>query len=890
MRVHAAAGAVALSASDHAFAARKGNGEVAAWGDANEGGLIPDPIAPFLKDIVQVASTSQAFAVLRRTGEVFAWGSPRFGGQIPGTVGQAVQIAGSTTAFTALSATGEPTCWGEPDEGGTAPDNVAIECLAAGYGVFAAILRDGRAMSWGHANGRYDGQDAVAVYAIGRHVVVITGSGKLVTWGPTPLDLSELDGQVSHATPVFQSHAIEVHAMHATSSIQASPTVTDVVIIGEAIVGGTLMGSYKYENEVENPEGASTYSWTVNGVEVAKTLELRILADYVGAEIVFTVTPVAASGEIGAPVSSAAKTVESGFQNISDEENANSFMKQHGNFSFYVPEPSDRIFVSTGGAFSLIDPPSADVFVQGQNDYGAIVPEAIKIYLRNNPATVLYATERDFGALVPIGSSNQLLLWSKNIVPGFDLSKLRNIRSVYANGGAFAFIYRTISAENKWVGAIGSPAFGGTIPDHIHLKLVSDPPRAVYGTFDAFAVLTESGRIYTWGNAASGGTINPQAQALLDGMTTTRIISNMSAFCAIDDNGGFVPWGNPTNGGTIPADRLNNIYDDGGVKSIIAARAAFCAITRGRAKAVSWGNAAQGGDMHANAAGFAARGNIILCRAATWAFCMINALGQSQAWGHAGSGGTIPTGKTAYDENDSVEPTDIGVLMSASGVKHRIRALFMEKMRKAGVDIHDKAAAEVAAARLAGSMDRVTSQLSLANGYVSVYANDTSFFLLAQDELGFTNEVLVWGRLDAGGSMPDATRQALMASQIKATYCTNGAYGVISSQGSTEGVVTVWGVSLANLDAGEIPATPPEIAQKLSRGILELYSIKRQPPVNPTPVHTDPSFAARHRDGSYVLWGGNVVNQVFVPEDQDLAVPSAARRPPGASLRRYSYT
>jgi hypothetical protein len=105
-----------------------------------------------------------------------------------------------------------------------------------------------------------------------------------------------------------------------------------------------------------------------------------------------------------------------------------------------------------------------------------------------------------------------------------------------------------------------------------------------------------------------------------------------------------------------------------------------------------------------------------------------------------------------------------------------------------------------------------------------------------------------------------------MASRITGVYCTNGAYGVVATQGSVYGAVIVWGATLAMEDAGEIP---PELAQYLSDEVVELYSIKRYPfyqapPPNPPPI--DPSFAARRQDGSYVLWGGNVKNQYYKPQ------------------------
>lgn len=646
-----------------------------------------------------------------------------------------------------------------------------------------------------------------------------------------------------------------------TQNPKAIPVVTDVIIVGEAIVGGTLKGSYRYANESENPEGQSLFKWTVGGSTVSDEQELRVIADYANKPIIFFVTPVAESGEIGAEGSSEAKTVISGFQNITDEENINSFMKQHGNFSFYTPEPADRIFVSTGGAFSLIDAGTQSVHVKGQDEYGAKVPDSIKTYLENNPATVMFSTERDFAAVVPLGRSNQMLTWGTNMPANQDLTKLRDIRSVYANGGAFVYIYNKLSSDNKWIGALGSAAFGGTVPDSIHLKLVNDEPMAVYATYKAFAVRTKSGKVYAWGDTTTGGTISKDAQAILDGMKTTRMIANMNAFCAIDDAGSFATWGQAANGGTIPADKLENILDQGGVKSIIAARSAFCAVTKGRAKAVSWGNAQLGGNMNAGAAELAARGNIVLVKAATWAFCMVNATGQADAWGEAGSGGTIPNKSQSY-----VEPVDFGELMDKAGVKADIEKYFRHRMATKGIPVNDVQALERAGTAFAEKQDRVTPYIIIEEGYVSIYANDSSFFLTAQDEDGYSNQILVWGQANGGGKMSDAIRQALMASQVTSVYCTNGAYGVICNQGNVEGTVVVWGATLAQLDAGEIPEKPPELKELLKSGIIELYSIKRQPPVAPTPVHVDPSFAARHKSGAYGLWGGNVDNQVFTPE------------------------
>ena len=112
------------------------------------------------------------------------------------------------------------------------------------------------------------------------------------------------------------------------------------------------------------------------------------------------------------------KTIVSGYQNISEEESNSSFIKQYGAFSLYRNEPNDRIVNSTAGAFAWMSGATQSVFVKGRTDSGGAPPVEIEQYLKNNPATRMFSTARDFGALVPVvGSANQLLLWGQNIGP-----------------------------------------------------------------------------------------------------------------------------------------------------------------------------------------------------------------------------------------------------------------------------------------------------------------------------------------------------------------------------------------------------------------------------------------------------------------------------------------
>ena len=836
--IEPAEGALSIVANNRAFAAITADNRVVAWGSAEHGGNIPSQIEVQLRNITLLSSTSAAFAALKEDGTVVAWGHPRFGGLPEINLSNIQHIQGSTTAFCALTKNGQLVAWGEKNEGADLPITLFPSlALSSAYGTFASILEDRSSVSWGKINDLYAASAVNAIYAAGANVVALTAQGTLHPSGANSPDLDFLAGKISYTKPSYER--LPANTDHPRekifNSVTAIPTVRQVEILGEANVGGTLRGSYIYENVDQNPEGVSIYRWYINNV-VSDQLDLKIVEAYAGKLVTFSVTPVSLSNEVGVETFSQPKLVmANGYQNISDSENENSFMKQHGNFSFYTPEPPDRIFVSTGGAFSLLDGKTQDVHVRGQNEYGAVVPPAIVQLLKNNPAAVLFSTERDFAALVNVLDSNRLLLWGQNIPANTSGIKLNGIKSVYSNRDAFAFIYNNPAPGDYAIGAIGNTASGGTVPEKIQMKLFFDPPKAIYATENAFAVLTNAGKVYAWGNTTNGGVIGAQSQALLDSIVVTNIVSTATSFCAIDEYGEVVTWGLAANGGVIPAKTLESILDDGGVLSVIASRAAFCAITRGRKKAYSWGLNGQGGDMSVAAKGLAVRGNIVICKAATWAFCIISTSGQAEAWGAAGHGGVLPETKT--------EPASIGELLGASQ-KKQIEELFASMPPQTAL------------------LERVTSRVITVGGIISLYANDASFFLLSRNENGTTHTIITWGQANAGGVIPGPIKQVMEASLITGVYCTNGAYGVVMKQGAVEGAVQVWGTSLAMLDAGEIPK---ELEQHLKDGVVELYSIKRMPPVSPTPSRPDPSFGARKTDGSYVLWGGNVVNQHFIP-------------------------
>ncbi|SFH47224.1 hypothetical protein [Pseudomonas sp. NFACC45] len=101
-----------------AFAARRSDGSVDAWGRPNEGGIAPVG----LTGVVQIAGSSEAFAALRSDGSVVAWGNQAVGGLIPGATAQrlvdVLALYANSHSFTALTANGDVVVWGHYSGGG----------------------------------------------------------------------------------------------------------------------------------------------------------------------------------------------------------------------------------------------------------------------------------------------------------------------------------------------------------------------------------------------------------------------------------------------------------------------------------------------------------------------------------------------------------------------------------------------------------------------------------------------------------------------------------------------------------------------------------------------------------------------------------------------------
>ncbi|UNK24777.1 RCC1 domain-containing protein [Yersinia intermedia] len=163
LRVRTADDSVILSAcnvagngvmTDPAFAVRRNNGHIIAWGSAIFGGEIP-PTLLTIDDVVSVCASESAFAALRSTNKVISWGEAP-DGIVPTSVAEMdniTQIAASGSAFAALRANGAVVAWGDADSGGKVPNDITlltnITKVVGGEKGFVAFLKTGGIVSWG---------------------------------------------------------------------------------------------------------------------------------------------------------------------------------------------------------------------------------------------------------------------------------------------------------------------------------------------------------------------------------------------------------------------------------------------------------------------------------------------------------------------------------------------------------------------------------------------------------------------------------------------------------------------------------------------------------------------------------------------------------------------
>lgn len=242
-------GITQVASSLHAVAVVS-NGQLFAWGEAMDGGVLP--ATP--PSVVSITSSDFAFAAITSDARAYAWGSSSAGGTI-GDVDNSnvVNITSTSRAFAALTSSGRVFTWGDADFGGNSSAVASqlqsgVRAIYANYASFAALTSTWQLITWGNAiNGGdsslvqavFDGRSVETIVATRTAFCALFTDGTVVPWG------NEQNGGVftfSSIQPKLASTSVRLIA----STIAAFAVTTaagDVLAWGDASHGGAFDAS-----------------------------------------------------------------------------------------------------------------------------------------------------------------------------------------------------------------------------------------------------------------------------------------------------------------------------------------------------------------------------------------------------------------------------------------------------------------------------------------------------------------------------------------------------------------------------------------------------------------------------------------------------------------------
>ncbi|MHC8321627.1 RCC1 domain-containing protein [Pseudomonas sp. GB2N2] len=196
-----------IESSMAAFAVRRANGSVQAWGSPlNPSSFVPPDIAA-LTNIVGVFGGNHVFVALLTTGQVVAWGLEDAGGKLPDRIAaltDVVGVVGTQYAVAVLRRTGQVDAWGDPDNGGELSEDVrqlrdVVQIAHCGRN-FAVRRANGKLAVWGSRTGLppippdiADLQDVVGIEGRSGALAVRRANGQVKAWGSTPRDTPPKD-------------------------------------------------------------------------------------------------------------------------------------------------------------------------------------------------------------------------------------------------------------------------------------------------------------------------------------------------------------------------------------------------------------------------------------------------------------------------------------------------------------------------------------------------------------------------------------------------------------------------------------------------------------------------------------------------------------------------
>jgi uncharacterized delta-60 repeat protein len=356
----------------------------------------------------------------------------------------------------------------------------------------------------------------------------------------------------------------------------------------------------------------------------------------------------------------------------------------------------------------------------------------------------------------------------------------------FPNRGAFAALSNT-GAVVTW-GDLSSGADTSDVSGNLASGVT-----AIYSTERAFAAVKSNGSVITWGHSGSGGNSSSVSSRLNSGVRV--VYSSQKAFAALKDDGSVITWGDASFGGnsTAVASNLSS-----GITTIYTNPCAFAAL-KADGSVITWGDSTYGGNSSSVSSNL--RSGVTAVTSTEEAFAALKSNGSVVVWGNGLGGG---------------DPTAV-----ASKLGSNVRAIHSNQLAFAALKA-DGSVVTWGYNQSGGDSSAVASQLN--SGVTKIYPSTNAFAALKSD-----GSVVTWGNANFGGDSSAVASR--LTSGVTTIYSAPNSFAALKADGS----VVTWGGANSGGDSSAV-------ASQLTSGVTAIYS-------------NNSAYAALKADGSVVTWG-----------------------------------
>ena len=791
--------------------------QVYSWGSLEQGGYSDNN--PYLQQgVADVYASDAAFAARRADGQVHAWGKPARGGASSSGLIPWAAVFPSRAGFGCVSTTGKMITWGDsnlspPPSLARWVDEGVCQAVAGGNG-YAAVRCSGELQSWPLTANSLP-KNIAAVYGNSMAFLAVAGDGVVTAWGdPCCGGDASTEPRLEYGIRTVLRRPTasimlallgngEVASLGSQLPFSPPPNLTDVsYIVGNqennAFVAIHGFGKVVVWGDPEfggAPSAQTLAALQYEVVKVAATCCSFAALLSSGSVLTWGHSCCGAAGTVVQEGGTCAiYATRYGFAAVSCRGSVTAWGNQ------YSPPPPDKLAALSVGVKQVVTTDGAFVALRSN---GTVLPWGNVIRGGTMPAEQA-ADVVDVGEVFANEHAFAAVVYQVSVSCWGDASHCQDVPEVTTSFNASGEFVQTTSAAFALLTAAGGivtwgdPAFGGSLGAGGSTDYFGGGINYVVANEGAFAALLVNGTVVVWGSATHGGDM-----AYLPDMQDVRSISaTCCAFAALLGNGDIVTWGNPQYGGTqssIPGNkwvklaasrydfiawsRFRNIVlwgssiheaqKDWGplgwvtepselqqysVVEVVANEGAYAALTT-RGGVITWGRASHGG--RSDDVKTVISSGVKSVHATACAFAALRYNGDVFPWGCSEGGGIISAFFQILLSNvkQVIARNMIFAAVTSSGsllywgrlsgqYNGPVRSVVLNNFAVAAID-EGGAVVAWGDADYGGSIDTVAS--SLSSGVVSLYATCCAFAALTVD-----GSIVRWGSHAHGGGSSEA--------------------------------------------------------------------------------------------------------------------------------------